>query len=112
MADGSKGLFGWLLDPAAQLALAGAAGGVVRSITLRENWKEGVGSLVVGIACSIYASPLSLIVFEPLLGKLIVKPGALDTFAGFATGVAGMAFVGFIRDFYRWRTGKIGKGGA
>jgi len=108
----ARGLYSWLSGPAGQLALAGAAGGVVRSITLRERPAEGVGSLIVGIACSIYVSPLALIVFDPLLGRIITKPGALDTFAGFVTGVAGMAVVGFILDVWRARRAQIGKGGA
>lgn len=102
-AGAAKGLYTWLSGPGGQLALAGALGGVVRSITLRERPIEGIGSLIVGTACSIYASPLALIVFDPVLGRLITKPGALDTFAGFATGILGMAIVGFILDVWRAR---------
>lgn len=103
----ARGVHSWLSGPAGQLALAGAAGGLVKSITLRERPIEGVGSLIVGVACSIYASPLTLVVFEPILNKIVTKPGALDNFAGFATGIAGMAVVGFILDLWRYRKGKI-----
>lgn len=102
--EAAKGLYTWLSGQGGQLALAGALGGLVKSITLRERPIEGVGSLIVGTACSIYASPIALIVFEPALGHLVTRPGALDTFAGFSAGVAGMAVVGFILDFWRvWR---------
>lgn len=99
----AKGLYGWLSGPAGQLAVAGAAGGIVRSITLRERPLEGLGSLIVGMVCSIYVSPLAQVVFEPLLGKLFAKPDALSTFSGFVTGVGGMAVVGFVLDMWRAR---------
>ena len=100
----ARGFLHWLSEPVGQLALAGAFGGLVKAITLRERPIEGLGSLIVGVACSIYASPISLVVFEPALGRLVTKPGALDTFAGFSAGIAGMAIVGFILETWRfWR---------
>ncbi len=100
----AKGLYSWFTGPGGQVAFAGAFGGLVKSITLRERPLEGLGSLIVGTACSVYASPIALVVFEPMIGRLVTKPGALDTFAGFSAGIAGMALVGFILDVWRgWR---------
>lgn len=114
MADDSagmaKGFWTWITGPGGQVALAGAMGGLVKSITLRERPLEGIGSLVVGCACSIYVSPLALVLFEPTVGKIITRPGALDTFAGFVTGVGGMAVVGFVLDVWRARRKAKGSG--
>lgn len=106
----ARGLYSWLTGPGGQVALAGALGGLVKSITLRERPLEGIGSLIVGCACSVYVSPLALVVFEPTLGKIITRPGALDTFAGFVTGVGGMAVVGFVVDVWRARRKAKGSG--
>jgi len=103
-AGAAKGFLTWLTEPGGQLAVAGAFGGLVKSITMRERLIEGVGSLIVGTACSVYASPIALIIFEPALGRLVTKPGALDQFAGFTAGIAGMAIVAFILEAWRgWR---------
>ena len=43
---------------AAKAVAAGAAGGIVRWVTLRQNWKEGVSSIVVGGLCALYLGPI------------------------------------------------------
>lgn len=108
----AKAFWQWLLAPSGQAALAGAAGGFVRALTLREKLQEGVASLIVGAFCAIYAAPLTLGVIGPVLRSLI-KPDALDGFCAFATGVCGMAVVGFLLDMWKfYRARNAGKGTA
>lgn len=87
----------------AAAALAGGAGGAVRWIKFREDWRTGVGSIFVGALCSIYASPI----IEPFLEKFIANPGKRAGFAGFAIGVGGIMLVGFFIDFLKSRKAAI-----
>ncbi len=43
-----KSFLAWLASEPGKAALAGAAGGLVRWITLRDSWREGVPALFVG----------------------------------------------------------------
>jgi len=38
-------LWSWIMTDQAKTALAGAAGGIVRWVTLRERWQDGVASI-------------------------------------------------------------------
>jgi len=97
----AKAFWQWLTSNAGgQAALAGAAGGFVRALTLRETFKEGSASLFVGALCAMYAAPLTLGAIGPVLSHLI-KPDALDGFCAFATGIGGMAVVGFVLDLWK-----------
>ncbi len=107
----AKAFWQWLTSNAGgQAALAGAAGGFVRALTLRENFKEGFASLFVGALCAMYAAPLTLGVIGPALHALI-KPDALDGFCAFATGIGGMAVVGLVLDFWKSYREQRSKGG-
>jgi hypothetical protein len=44
-----------IMTDQAKTTLAGAAGGIVRWVTLRERWQDGVASLLVGSICALYA---------------------------------------------------------
>ena len=79
---------------------AGAAGGIVRWVTLRENWKDGSLSLLVGAICAIYLGPLINPLLEPVLGH--ITP-AKDTngFASFVVGLGGISLSGFLIDVIR-----------
>ena len=50
-------LWSWIMTDQAKTALAGAAGGIVRWVTLRERWQDGVASLLVGSICALYVGP-------------------------------------------------------
>lgn len=103
-----KGFWHWLSDVGGQAMLAGAAGGLVRSITLREKWTEGLGSLVVGALCALYASPVAYAAFEPVVGRLMPGDSSIRGFSGFISGIVGMAFVGFVLDVWKsWRSRKV-----
>lgn len=90
----------WLQSDHAGAALAGALGGLVRWVTLRESVREGLGSLLVGSVCALYLGPLVEPVLTPVLGKLAPGAGA-SGFASFVVGLGGIGFSGLILDILR-----------
>ena len=97
---------GWLASEKMQMALAGAAGGVVRWMTLREEWRSGAISLVVGAITAVYAGPFVEPIFRPLLSA-VSDPGAVARFSSFAVGLGGIALSGFIIDLVQARRRSI-----
>lgn len=93
----------WLLTEKAQAVMAGALGGVVRWLSLREDWKSGLISITVGAICSLYLSPLAIPIIEPVLGKLVIDPAARAGFSGFIMGIGGIAVAGFFIDLWNAR---------
>lgn len=87
----------------AQLALAGALGGVVRWMTLRDHWTDGLIAIFVGAVCSLYLSPLAIPALTPLLGGLQVAPESTLGVSGFLMGIGGITFAGFVIDLVRAR---------
>jgi hypothetical protein len=94
-----------------QLLVAGALGGLVRWITLRDNWKDGLASVLVGTICALYPSPLTLPMLSPLLANVGIQPESTNGLSGFLTGIAGIAMSGLIIDFLKIRA-KVLKGKA
>ena len=80
----------YLPDPggkAVAAALAGAAGGVVRWITLREPlWPNSISNVAVGCLSAIYLSPVA----APLLEKLLGKIDGGENLGAFLIGLGGM----------------------
>ncbi|QBR35417.1 hypothetical protein ETW23_03940 [Leisingera sp. NJS201] len=108
---GAADLAAWLQSDAGAAALAGAAGGLVRWLTLRENWRDGVVSLVVGSICAIYLGPLVEPVLAPVVGK-ITAGGDAAGFSSFVVGLGGIGFSGFvIETLRRFRAEKAGADG-
>lgn len=107
---------GWLPDGADKALIAGALGGLVRWITLREHWRDGAISIVVGALCSLYLAPLG----EPFIALLLrwlglapvldLAPDQQAGFAGFVVGVGGIGIVGFILDFIKAKRRQNGGG--
>ena len=85
------------------MALAGAFGGAVRWMSIREDIKSGIISILVGSICSVYLSPLAIPMLEPILGKLVIDESARAGFSGFLLGVGGIAVSGFIIDVWKSR---------
>jgi hypothetical protein len=91
MADPvDTGFWAWLASEPGKAALAGAAGGLVRWITLRDNWREGVPGIAVGAVCALYLGPLA----EPLLRPFVGALAPSSDPAGFAAFVVGMGGIG------------------
>lgn len=91
--------------------LAGALGGVVRWITLKENAREGLASIVCGAICAVYLGPIIRPALTPLLGSFVLEEASRAAFGGFILGLGGITVSGFVIDFLKgWaRRGKDAK---
>lgn len=83
---------------AAKLMLAGAAGGIVRWVTLRQSWKDGSAAVVVGAICALYLGPIVEPVLKPLVGT-IAPGGDSSGFSSFVVGLGGISLAGLLIDF-------------
>jgi len=97
------GFLAWLWSEPGKAALAGAAGGVVRWVTLRDSWREGVPGIIVGAVCAIYLGPLVAPLLEPVVGA--IAPGSeADYFAAFIVGLGGIGLTAGLIDLLQsWR---------
>lgn len=100
----------WLFGEKGQLATAGALGGMVRWLALREDWQSGLVSLIVGAICAVYVAPLAVPVFDSVLGKVVPSEASRAGFAGFVVGVGGIAVAGLIMDVWKARRQQISGG--
>lgn len=97
----------WLGSDAGKAAIAGAAGGIVRWLTLREKPSEAATSLLVGSICAIYAGPLVAPIIEPVIGQ--ISPGGdADGFASFLVGIGGISIASFLIDIFQNRLPRAG----
>lgn len=97
----------WLGSDAGRAAIAGALGGVVRWITLRERPREAIGSLIVGSVCAIYLGPLVEPMLAPVIGKIAPK-GDSAGFASFVVGLGGISIASFVIEIFRaWLRGRV-----
>lgn len=98
------GLWGWLLTTKATLAIAGAAGGMVRWLTLKESPLQGVVSILVGALCAIYIGPTALTLMNPVLGALGIEDhDSRMQLSGFLIGIGGITVSGFFIDVWNLR---------
>jgi hypothetical protein len=97
----------WIYGDTATTALAGAAGGVVRWLTLRHDWREGLMAIVVGAICALYLGPVIEPLLEPIIGK-IAPQGDASGFSSFMTGLAGISLTGLLLDVINIRRKLIG----
>lgn len=86
--------------------LAGALGGVVRWITLKEKLREGVASVVCGAICAVYLGPIIMPALTPLLGSFVLEEASRAAFGGFVLGLGGITVSGFVIDFIKGWTRK------
>ena len=108
--NGASDFLHWVASDDGKAALAGAAGGVVRWLTLRENWREGGMSLLVGAICAIYLGPLVEPLLSPVVGKIAPGDDAAG-FASFVVGLGGISISGFILDVIKRRRREARGGG-
>jgi len=94
----TDGPYSWLFTDKAQVTTAGALGGVVRWLSLRESWKNGFISVIVGGICALYLGPLATPVTDTFFGKVVLDPTSRETLSGFIVGVWGIALSGLLMD--------------
>ncbi len=87
----------------AQLIVAGALGGLVRWLTLRDHWVDGVVSILVGALSAMYIAPLAVPSLIPVLGNINVAPENVGGLSGFLIGIGGITVSGFFIDAWRLR---------
>ena len=95
--------FDFLGGDKAQLLIAGALGGIVRWMTLRDHWTDGLISMVVGALSAMYLSPLAVPTLIPWLGNISVAPENVGPLSGFLLGIGGITVSGFFIDAWRLR---------
>lgn len=84
----------WLTGTAGQIALAGAAGGVVRWwMSERRGFIKLFGAIFTGALFANYFAPVALVMLNNYVGPL--GDGAFGT-AAFAAGLGGMSFAKII----------------
>ena len=86
-----------------QLIIAGALGGLVRWLTLRDHWVDGLISIIVGAIVSLFLSPLALPAMTPFLGNIGMPPESVTGLSGFLMGIGGITASGFVIDVWRAR---------
>lgn len=91
-----------LTSDAGKTTLAGAAGGLVRWMTLREHWRDGMVSLVVGAVCSLYLGPIIFPLLNPVLSN-VAPAGDVGGFSAFTVGLGGISLTGALIDLIRAR---------
>lgn len=101
-------VIGWLFSEDGKAAVAGALGGLVRWVTLREHWMDGCASLVVGSIGAVYLGPLVAPILNPVIGQIAPNSDG-SGFASFVVGLAGISLSGFIIDLIRARRKQVMK---
>lgn len=104
------GFFDWLASDLGKAAVAGALGGLVRWITLRDNWKEGSAAIFTGCVCAVFLSPAAEPILVPALSLATTEQAARDL-VPFVIGLGGVGIAGFLIDFVaaRLKGGTDGK---
>ena len=105
----NDGFLAWLRSESGILAIGGAMGGLVRWLTLREDWRSGGISLSVGAICATYLTPLVVPIIGPMLGGALVKAEGSAGFLAFMVGLGGIAVSGFVIDVWKARSKQIEK---
>jgi len=98
----TEGFVSWFFTDAGRAIFAGAMGGLVRWLSLRDNWKEGMTAVLVGAICALYLGPLIEPLIEPVIGK--IAPGEdAGGFASFMCGLGGISIAGMVIDIFTKR---------
>lgn len=93
----------WLFSPAAKLAVAGALGGVVRWLTLKQPPLDGLISVVVGAICAVYIGPSIIPILKPVIDFTGVDHESAVGLGGFLIGIGGILVSGFVIDIWQVR---------
>jgi hypothetical protein len=94
----------FLATASGKLMIAGALGGVVRWLTLREGWRDGLASIIVGGITAVFVGPAAHTILRPIVDLAGVEPDAANSLGGFLIGVGGILVSGFFIDLWRARS--------
>lgn len=91
-----------------QLIIAGAVGGMVRSLYFREDWKGYVINCLAGAAVARYLGPEGPAVMGLFLGNFVDATALQNRteLVGFLLGAGGVAVVGWFYDLVETRLRK------
>lgn len=103
--------FSWVFSPIGKMAIAGALGGVVRWLTLKQPPLDGLVSIVVGGICAVYVGPAILPIMRPIIDFGGVDPEAAQGLGGFLVGIGGILVSGFLLDLWQLRRKLLKDGG-
>jgi len=95
--------FNWLFSPLGKLAIAGALGGVVRWLTLKQPPLDGLISVFVGAICALYVGPAIVPLLRPVVDFAGVDADAMRGLSGFLVGIGGILVSGFLIDLWQLR---------
>lgn len=99
----------WIFTDAGRAVVAGAAGGLVRWLTLQERPRDGIASIIVGALCALYLGPLAVPIFEPVVGKIVTRPDQAVGFASFLIGMGGLSVSAIVIQVWRLRRANLAK---
>ena len=105
-----ESFFLWVFTDAGRAVVAGAAGGLVRWLTLQERPRDGIASIIVGALCALYLGPLAVPIFEPVVGKIVTNPDQAVGFAAFLIGMGGLSVSAIVIQVWRLRRANLAKG--
>jgi len=94
-------------DPTVSVVFAGMAGGAVRWYSERENWKTGIGSIIIGGICAKYLGPFTLGLMESMVGIKISDEA--NTTGAFVMGLLGILLIRYVMDKFKYRTEILAK---
>lgn len=109
MTPDKESLIGWTLSEPGKALVAGFLGGLVRYLTLRPTWREGIVTIIVGAICALYLGPIALPAIEGTIGR-IVTGGDMQGLTSFLVGMGGISLSGMVLDIFDRRRKEIGGG--
>lgn len=86
-----------------QLLLSGAAGGLVRWLTLKQGWRDGLISVAVGSLLALYLGPFAVGWLAQLVPFVGATPESAIGLGGFLVGIGGIVVSGFVIDLWQLR---------
>lgn len=108
--DGNKGgravlhdVIAFIFGDKGQVAIAGGLGGLVRWLTLRTHWLDGLISIIVGAICALYLGPLAEPAISAMVGTFVPDPTSRASFSGFIIGLGGISVAGLVMDLWQKR---------
>lgn len=91
-------LWNQIVEGKEPVIIAGAMGGFVRWVTLKERLLEGCASIAVGAVCALYLNPLAMPIITGWFGQVSMTDVQKVGFSGFVVGATGTVLAGLLID--------------